>query len=134
MADEAPPPRKVGTLRDRIAQFEQKPAASAPAPPPKPAAKKTWAWKEKQAEVAVNPPTSSSAAAVSPPAVAESSESTPSAAAPDPAGDHDTTGAAAGMSAEDAKNAISQVCANLKLSLLNPPRFLILAGRNRVEA
>ncbi|KAG8885715.1 hypothetical protein FRB98_001668 [Tulasnella sp. 332] len=105
MADEAPAaPRKVGTLRDRIAQFEQKPATSAPAPPPKPVAKKTWAWKEKQVEAVANPPPEVTAAV----AVAESSESTPSVAAAPESTSNDTAGATAGMSAEDAKNAISQ--------------------------
>ncbi|KAG9000339.1 hypothetical protein FRB93_012733 [Tulasnella sp. JGI-2019a] len=107
MADEAPAPRKVGTLRDRIAQFEQKPATAAPVPPPKPAAKKTWAWKDKQAEAAVGTPPPAVAAVA--PAMAESSESTEStSAAPDPVSDQDTTSASAGMSAEDAKIAISQ--------------------------
>ncbi|KAG8730033.1 hypothetical protein FRC12_020552, partial [Ceratobasidium sp. 428] len=61
MAEEEPP-RKVGSLRDRIAQFEQKPAAAPPPPGPKPAPKQ-WAWKTKQQEA---PPPPSTSATVRP--------------------------------------------------------------------
>ncbi|QRW20115.1 SH3 domain-containing protein [Rhizoctonia solani] len=58
MADEEqPPPRKVGSLRDRIAQFEKKPETTSAPPPARPAPKQ-WAWKAKQeAAVAAGPPT-----------------------------------------------------------------------------
>ncbi|CUA68847.1 Nascent polypeptide-associated complex subunit alpha, muscle-specific form [Rhizoctonia solani] len=58
MADEEqPPPRKVGSLRDRIAQFEKKPESSAPPPIARPAPKQ-WAWKAKQeAAVSTTTPT-----------------------------------------------------------------------------
>ena len=115
MSEEATtPPRKVGSLRDRIAQFEAKPAA--PAPPPKPTvAKKSWAWKEKQAEAqsnqaaepAVAAPEASSSlavAAIDAEPIASSSSSQPDQSDPTPK----PVPVPAGMSAEDAKAAISQ--------------------------
>ncbi|KAG8678953.1 hypothetical protein FRC08_017347 [Ceratobasidium sp. 394] len=51
------PPRKVGSLRDRIAQFEQKPAVPPPTgPKPTP---KQWAWKTKQQDPPAPAPTAS---------------------------------------------------------------------------
>lgn len=79
MSDEQQPPRKVGSLRDRIAQFD-KPTAPPPVTAPKPAVgQKKWAWKEKQAEVQAHPP---------PPPAASASSST--LAAPAPAPDRDS--------------------------------------------
>ncbi|KIO33475.1 hypothetical protein M407DRAFT_192370 [Tulasnella calospora MUT 4182] len=112
MSDEQQPPRKVTSLRDRIAQFEHKPAAP-PATPPKPVvAQKKWAWKEKQAEVQASPP---------PPPAASASSSTLAAPAPpaperdswsDVSSHHDVPekpapGAAPAFSAADAASAIA---------------------------
>lgn len=77
MSDEQQPPRKVGSLRDRIAQFEHKPAAP-PVTPPKPVvAQKKWAWKDKQAEPQPPPPPApaASASSLSPPAPAPERDS-----------------------------------------------------------
>ncbi|KAG9016782.1 hypothetical protein FRB90_002159 [Tulasnella sp. 427] len=66
MSDEQPAQRKVGSLRDRIAQFETKPAAP-PSVPPKPVVpQKKWAWKDKQAEAPAHPPPPPAASASSP--------------------------------------------------------------------
>ncbi|KAG8925726.1 hypothetical protein FRC01_009776, partial [Tulasnella sp. 417] len=74
MSDEQQPPRKVGSLRDRIAQFDQKPAAPPPTAPKPAVAQKKWAWKEKQAEVQAHPPpppaASASSSTLSPPPAA----------------------------------------------------------------
>ncbi|KAH8113494.1 hypothetical protein DFH11DRAFT_303981 [Phellopilus nigrolimitatus] len=63
MSDESPPPKpKVGSLRDRIAAFEKKPADPA-APPPAPAPRpKPSQWKPKTASPPSSPPRAAAAA------------------------------------------------------------------------
>lgn len=83
MAD-SPPPKKIGSLRDRIAAFENKGPAPTPAAPPVPRPKPAGAsWKPRQP----SPP---------PPAAAAESD------------EHADKKAASGMSAADAKESIAR--------------------------
>ncbi|CDO69885.1 hypothetical protein BN946_scf184884.g44 [Trametes cinnabarina] len=88
-----PPPKKVSSLRDRIAAFENKGSAPAPAPPPAPRPKPGHInWKPKP----VSPPTSPKAT-------------------PDEAPESRKT---AGMSAADAKEAIGKLSLKERMAAL----------------
>lgn len=111
MADE--PPRKIGSLRDRIAQFEKKPE---PAAAPPRAAPKQWAWKAKQE--AATAPTAATTAPTA--ATTDTSAATTgiSATTDDPPSPRKT------FSASDARESIAGGLGSLK------ERMAALQGRN----
>ncbi|CAE6471020.1 unnamed protein product [Rhizoctonia solani] len=112
MADEEqPPPRKVGSLRDRIAQFEKKPEASAP-PPPR-AAPKQWAWKAKQETTATASPAPNTSTTSAEKPTPSTHERSPSPPPQRPA-----------FSSDDAREAIAGGMGSLK------ERMAALQGRN----